>query len=119
MCSSDLNLKKQIPNIKDVIFKNADFNSLPLDKIKNYVIYCDIPYRGTTKYATETFPYEEFYEWVKKASVNNTVLISEYSMPDEFECIWQKEVKTLLDSNKDKNDDKNIRVEKLFTYKNR
>jgi hypothetical protein len=40
-------------------------------------------------------------------------------MPDEFECIWQKEVKTLLDSNKDKNDDKNIRVEKLFTYKNR
>ena len=112
------NLKKQLPNIKDVKFVNADFNALPLDKIKNYVIYCDIPYRGTTKYATETFPYEDFYEWVKAASVHNTVLISEYSMPDGFTCIWQKEVKTLLDSNKDKNDDKNIRVEKLFTYKN-
>ena len=111
------NLKKQLPNIKDVRFVNADFNSLPLDKIKNYVIYCDIPYHGTTKYATETFPYEQFYEWVKKASVHNTVLISEYSMPDDFTCIWSKETKTLLDSNKDKNDDKNIRIEKLFTYK--
>ena len=28
-----------------------------------------------------------------------------------------QEVKTLFDSNKDKNDDKNIRIEKLFTYK--
>lgn len=37
-------------------------------------------------------------------------------MPDEFECIWQKETKTLLDSNKEKSDDKNIRIEKLFTY---
>lgn len=50
----------------------------------------------------EVSPYEEFYEWVKKASVNNIVLISEYNMPDEFECIWYKETKTLLDSNKEK-----------------
>ena len=110
------NLKKQISNIKDVKFINLNFQSLPLDKIKNYVIYCDIPYRGTTKYATDSFPYEEFYEWVKVASVNNTVLISEYSMPDDFTCIWQKETKTLLDSNKSKADKNNIRIEKLFTY---
>lgn len=64
----------------------------------------------------EVSPYEEFYEWVKKASVNNIVLISEYNMPDEFECIWYKETKTLLDSNKEKSDDKNIRIERLFTY---
>ena len=112
------NLKKQLDNIKDVRFRNIRFQDLPLDKIKGYVIYCDIPYRGTTKYATDSFPYEEFYDWVKAASVNNTVLISEYSMPDEFTCIWQKETKTLLDSNKEKSDDKNIRIEKLFTYKN-
>lgn len=63
------------------------------------------------------FPYEEFYEWVKEASKNNIVLISEYNMPEEFICIWQKETKTLLDSNKEKSDDKNIRIEKLFTYR--
>lgn len=110
------NTIKQIPNLKNIQFEVFDFRDIPLDKIKNYVIYCDIPYRDTTKYSTGGFPYEEFYEWVKKASVNNTVLISEYNMPDEFECIWQKETKTLLDSNKEKSDDKNIRIEKLFTY---
>ena len=110
------NTIKQIPNLKNIQFEVFDFRDIPLDKIKNYVIYCDIPYRDTTKYSTGGFPYEEFYEWVKKASVNNTVLISEYNMPDEFECIWQKEIKTLLDSNKEKSDDKNIRIEKLFTY---
>lgn len=112
-----VNTLKQIPNLKDIEFKCIDFRKLPIDKIKGYVIYCDIPYQGTTKYKTEQFPYEEFYDWVKAASINNTVLISEYSMPDEFECIWQKEVKTLLDSNKNKADKQNIRVEKLFTYK--
>lgn len=111
------NLRKQLPNIKDVEFKNIRFQDLPLDKLEGYVIYCDIPYRGTTKYSTEPFPYEEFYDWVKAASDKNTVLISEYSMPEEFTCIWQKETKTLLSSQKEKMSDKNIRVEKLFTYK--
>ena len=110
------NTVKQIPKLKDIKFINRDFRELPLDKIRGYVIYCDIPYRGTTKYHTNEFPYEEFYEWVKAASVYNKVLISEYSMPEEFECIWSKEVKTLLDSNKTSKDDANTRIEKLFTY---
>lgn len=111
------NTLKQIPNLKNIIFKCCDFRELQLDKIKNHVIYCDIPYRGTTKYATDQFPYEEFYEWVRVASVDNIVLISEYNMPNDFDCIWQKETKTLLDSNKSKGDTENIRIEKLFTYK--
>ena len=57
------------------------------------MIYCDIPYRDTTDYKTEKFPYEEFYEWCKLLSKNNTVLISEYNMPeDRFECVWEKQV---------------------------
>ena len=113
-------LRKQSKKVdfKNIKFYNKSFLDLPLEKIKGYVIYCDIPYKGTTKYKTESFPYEEFYQWVKDMSVHNTVLISEYTMPAEFECIWLKETKTLLDSNKDKNDKKNVRIEKLFTYKN-
>ena len=111
------NTINQMSNLKGIRFRCVDFRNLPLDKIKGYVIYCDIPYRDTTKYATESFPYEEFYDWVKAASMNNMVLISEYSMPDEYTCIWSKETKTLLDSNKDKSDSKNIRVEKLYTYR--
>jgi len=110
------NLKKQAPNLKDINFINCDFRDLPKDNIKRYVIYCDIPYKGTTKYKTEKFPYDEFYEWVKEMSIHNTVLISEYNMPEEFECVWEKEVKVNLDSNRSKAD---VRTEKLYTYKNK
>lgn len=111
------NLKKQVLNLEGIDFKCTSFLDLPKDKIKDYVIYCDIPYRDTTKYKTETFPYEEFYQWVKDMSVHNTVLISEYNMPLEFECIWSKETTVNIDSNKVAGDSKNIRIEKLFTYK--
>ena len=49
---------------------------------------------------------------------NNIVLVSEYNMPNDFECIWEKEYKCLLYSNKQSNDEKNNRVEKLFICKN-
>lgn len=110
------NLKNQVPLLQDTEFWNTKFQDLPLDKIKGYVIYCDIPYRGTTKYKTNEFPYDEFYSWAKAASTYNTVLISEYDMPEEFTCIYSKEVKTLLNSNKSSGDDTSTRIEKLFTY---
>ena len=44
----------------------------------------------------------------------NTVLISEYNMPEEFKCIWQKETKANFDSNRTAGDKNNIRTEKLF-----
>lgn len=112
------NLKKQSLNLKGIKFVHKNFLDIPIDKIKNYVIYCDIPYRGTTKYKTEVFPYEEFYKWIKILSIHNTVLISEYDMPEEFKCIWQKEVKCSIDSNKISNDSDNIRIERLYTYSN-
>ena len=111
------NLQKQSPNLQGIKFKNCSFLDIPKDKIKGYVIYCDAPYKGTTKYKTQEFPYEEFYQWCKDMSVHNTVLISEYNMPEEFECIWKKETKVNFDSNRTSDDNKNIRVEKLFTYK--
>ena len=110
------NLKKQAPDLKEITFINKSFLDLPKDKIKGYVIYCDIPYNGATKYNSNDFPYEEFYEWVKEMSKFNTVLISEYSMPEEFTCIWKKEVRTSLNNYRINRD--NDRVEKLFIYEN-
>lgn len=104
------NLKKQAPKLKGITFIHSSFLDIPIEDIKGYVIYCDIPYKGTTKYKTESFPYEEFYEWVKKLSIHNTVLISEYDMPEEFTCIWQKEVKCSIDSNKVSNDKKMLEL---------
>ena len=113
------NLKKQAPSLKGVKFANLSFLELPKDKIKDYVIYCDIPYKGTIKYATKGFPYDEFYQWAKDMSENNTVLISEYNMPEEFYCIWEKETTVNIASNKTTGDNSNKRVEKLYTYNNR
>ena len=49
-------------------------------------------------------------------SKNNTVLISEYNMPDDFTCIWEKETKVNFDSNRTSGEDKNKRIEKLYIY---
>ena len=83
--------------------------------IKNHVIYCDIPYKDTTKYKTSPFPYDAFYDWcIDMKEKGNTVLVSEYNMPnDRFECIWSKEHKTSLD----KNNNKKTRTERLFMVK--
>lgn len=109
------NVMKQAPNLKGVKFKCCCFKDIK--NISGYVIYCDPPYKDTTNYSTGEFPYEEFYEWCRAMSEKNIVLISEYNMPDDFECIWKKENKCLVDSKKSVNDDKNKRVEKLFIYR--
>ena len=108
------NLKAQSRNISDVKFICKDFRDLDVSKLKDYVIYCDIPYKNTTKYATRAFPHEEFYEWCRQAAKNNTVLISEYNMPEDFQCILEIPHKTLLDSNKNTGDIKNVRTERLY-----
>lgn len=108
------NLVQQSENLKDVKFGCKSFQDIDVSKLNGWVIYCDIPYRNTTKYSTKEFPHEEFYSWVRKLSKNNIVLISEYWMPDDFECIYEIEHKTLIDSNKSKSDEKNIRFERLY-----
>ena len=75
------------------------------------------PYQGTTKYDNRKFEYDVFWQWVRDVSKNNCVFVSEYSAPKDFECIWQKKCKTLLDSNKNMDDKENIRIERLFVYK--
>lgn len=110
------NVMKQIPNLKDIHFDCCDFRNIN-PNISNFVIYCDPPYRDTAKYSVGEFPYEEFYNWCKDMAKNNIVLISEYNMPSDFECIYQKDYKCLMYSNKKVNDNKNKRIEKLFICK--
>ena len=42
-----------------------------------------------------SFNYEKFYEFCRELGKNNYVFISEYYMPNDFECVWSKEVKVL------------------------
>lgn len=103
------NLMKQVPLIKDIELTSNDYRNIDMDKFNNALIYCDPPYRGTTKYATETFDYEYFYDWCRKVVKNNIVCVSEYSMPSDFKCIWRKEVTTSLKVHKHED-----RTEKLY-----
>ena len=75
----------------------------------NSVIYCDPPYQCTTGYK-DKFDSAKFWEWVReKARAGNKVFVSEYEAPEDFRCIWAKELTSSLSgSNK-------ISREKLFT----
>jgi site-specific DNA-adenine methylase len=102
---------------KNISFKHFNFLDVDISDIKNCVIYNDIPYRDTTKYKDNGFPYEEFYDWCLELSKNNIVLVSEYSIPrDEFKCIWEKEHYTSMGSGVNKKMNKN-KIEKLFIVK--
>lgn len=106
------NLKSQIPKIRDVEFICGNYLDNLYSEIKNAVIYCDPPYQGTTKYATDTFDYESFWNWCREISKYNYIFVSEYNAPKDFKSIWQKEVTTSLKVHEHED-----RVEKLFTYK--
>lgn len=91
------NLIKQAPNLKGIDFRHGGYEQY--EDVKNAVIYCDIPYKGTTKYKND-FDYENFFSFVKSLDKSNTVLVSEYNIDDEeFEQIWAKEVKVNIDKN--------------------
>lgn len=108
------NCIKQAKYLSNIEFKCCSFDSYK--DLSGYVIYCDPPYKGATSYKQKNFDYELFYDWVRKMSKNNIVLVSEYSMPSDFKCIWEKTISVSLDSNKTIGDSKNIRTERLFTY---
>lgn len=60
-----------------------DYRELDMD---NVLVYCDIPYKGTTPYkGAPNFDHDEFYHWchlMKRRG--NTVFISEYEMPADL-----------------------------------
>ena len=110
------NIIKQSINLSGILFECKDYKDL--DNLSGYVIYCDPPYKNKLGYQSK-FNHDKFYEWVRKMSINNIVLISEYEMPDDFESIWEKDVLCQVSrQNKTKSNDSNKRCEKLFMYKN-
>lgn len=105
------NLMKQVENIKDVKFLCGDYiKNTPVDRLKNWVIYCDPPYEKTLSYK-DNINHSEFWKWCATMSKENIVLVSEYSAPDGWECIWEKETTTSLKVHTHEK-----RVESLFLY---
>ena len=52
-----------------------------------------------------------FYKWCRAMKEDgHTVFVSEYNMPSDFKCIWQKEVTNAMNLTSTKKP-----IEKLFT----
>jgi DNA adenine methylase len=74
-------------------------------------IYCDPPYRNTKGYRVD-FDYEKFDNFVRREVKKGKIfLISEYEMPNDFVCIWSKDIQNSM---KPGASDK--KCEKLFVH---
>ena len=105
------NANKQFPSLFGVHFENKSVFDIDFSRFGKSTIYCDPPYAGTTKYKDD-FDHDRFYEWCReRRNEGHNVFVSEYNMPEDFICIWSKEVNSSL--TKDTGSKKG--VEKLFT----
>lgn len=102
------NIEKQAKDLIDVEIYHGSYEIY--SDIKGALLYCDPPYKGTKEYGRK-FDHDKFWEWVRQMSKNNIVLVSEETAPDDFEVLWEQEVKRTINVS-----DKKISTEKLFIY---
>lgn len=107
---SKRNLLKQLPSIQNVHFVISDYINLYIPY--NSIVYCDPPYRNAEKYI-DGINHDDFWHWVRKISQTSKVFVSEYTAPDDFECVWSKEVYNTLDLNTGAKRG----IEKLFVHR--
>lgn len=84
------NIIKQIPDVVGVKFSCCDYADVNPHEM---VIYCDIPYSGTKQYSTsKNFDHEKFWGIMREWSKDNVVFISEQRAPEDFACVWQRDI---------------------------
>ncbi|MFW6247207.1 MAG: DNA adenine methylase [bacterium] len=105
------NALKQSPLLQGVELVKSSYRDLNIPN--NSLIYCDPPYANTTKYKSK-FNHSEFFEWCRiKSGEGHTVFVSEYNAPDDFECLWSKQIPSSLT----RNTGSKTGIEKLFICK--
>lgn len=114
------NVMKQQPKLKGIEFKVADYQYLDDVVLPTQsIIYCDPPYKGTKEYISAKksgFNSDAFWEWCReRVSSGHSVFISEYEAPEDFICIWEKQVKSSLGANGVTGGSKGS-TEKLFVH---
>ena len=103
---------KLAPNLKLAKLTNLSYNEMDIPD--GSLIYCDPPYFGTTGYKN-VFNHDDFWNWVRNLSERNTVFVSEYSAPDDFEIVF--EIDRNLEMKNSSKTAETKRVEKIFKYK--
>jgi DNA adenine methylase len=108
---------KQAEFIKEIILENKNYYDLKIPP--KSIIYCDPPYRNTRNKkaygCSVKFDSDRFWQWARdKTKEGHRVFVSEYNAPDDFECIWQKEVKVNI---RPSSTGRKMEIEKLFVFK--
>ena len=103
------NIEKQMNKLMNVKFIYSDYKEL--DYPENAFIYCDPPYRNAKKYHSG-FNHDDFWEWCEMMSEKHTLFVSEIQAPDNFECVFEKEIQNSISDKYKKR-----RIERLFTLK--
>ena len=107
---------KILPYIMDVDFKCCDYKDIDIPV--GAMVYCDIPYKGSTQYDKKEvgyFNHDKFYEWVRTNSNKYDIYISEYkeNVPDDFSIVWECNSKKDIRNGENKREDT---VEVLIKY---
>ena len=85
------NLMAQLPSLQGITWYTGDYQGIPIPE--QSLIYCDPPYRGTKGYTTGKFDYLRFYDWARQmADQGHKIYVSEYQMPPDFVCVWEKSI---------------------------
>lgn len=73
--------------LKKVKFTSGEYTQF--SNLKNYIIYCDPPYKDTSRYTDELGVYrkfddDKFWKWINIMSKNNMIFITEYKNPPKY-----------------------------------
>lgn len=75
---------QRLQSLKKLGRQNIELTKLSYDEVEikpNSILYCDIPYEGTTSYVVGAFNHKKFYDWA--CEQKELVVISSYSINDD------------------------------------
>ena len=110
------------PKMQHMTLTHADYRTLAP---KGCTIYCDPPYRANALQSCNPnasirgsfagFDSDEFWDVARAWSRDNLVVVSEYSAPDDFVCVWERRFRSGFKPTAERTP----RVEKLFVHHSR
>lgn len=68
----------RMQNLQNLQITNFSYENVPING-NNVVIYCDIPYKGTSEYKGGGFDHDRFFEWASDQP--HPIYVSEYASP--------------------------------------
>lgn len=92
------NFLKSRDALLSVKFEHCSYQDLEIPS--QSIVYCDPPYFDSTSYSAATdFDHTSFWAWCREQTAKGLhVLVSEYTAPDDFVCVWSMQVGSRLSS---------------------